>query len=103
MIDKQRIQKEKDKGSGGVTGNGSGSRGHMTRQPPYQELPPSTNKECRVCKQLEKQSGQTNLFLNCWGLDIHSCPKFVAMTQKERLKMAKEISTLPELHQLHSQ
>ena len=92
IMDKERVQKEKDKGSGSV----SGTRGHLTNQPrqprlPYQEPPPSTNKECRVCKQLEKQSCHSNLFLNHRGPDTHGCPKFVGMTQRERLSMATEI------------
>ena len=48
-----------DKGSGGGTGTGSGSRGHLTKQTPYKDLPPVPNKDGRICKQLEKQRGQT--------------------------------------------
>ena len=54
IMDKERVQKENDKGSGEGTENGSGSRGHLTRQPPYGELLPAPNKDCCICKQLEK-------------------------------------------------
>ena len=48
IMDTKRVQKENDKGSGGGTENGSGSRGHLTRQPPYGELLPAPNKDCHI-------------------------------------------------------
>ena len=89
-MDKVRVQKEKDKGSGVGTENGSRSRGNLTWQPLYGELFPAPNKDCRICKQLEKQRGQTNLFLNHLGKFVHGCPKFTALSQEERMKVCKE-------------
>ena len=45
---------------------------------------------CRICKQLEKQRGQTNLFLNHLGKFTHGCPKFITMSLEERLKVCNE-------------
>ena len=40
--------------------------------------------------QLEKQRSQIDLFLNHLGKFFHGCPKFIAMSQKERMKVCKK-------------
>ena len=90
IMDKERVRKEKDNGSGEGTGDGSGSRGHLTKQTPYKDLPPVPNKDGRICKQLEKRRGQTNLFLNHLRKFTNGFPKFKAKSQEERLKVCKE-------------
>ena len=77
---------QKDKGSEEV----SGSESHPTTQQTSlvhtpQGRPLIHKPDCRICKQLEKKGVGDDLFQGHLGKFFRDCPKFVAMTQEDRV------------------
>ena len=102
ILDKERVQHRNVGDVAGSSGSGTGVKTHHGQQvlPPVtnpqawqRQLAPAPNTECRICKYLEKKGNQTNLFQDHWGNALHSCPKFVAMTQEKRLAACKATFT----------
>ena len=74
VLDRDRIQKERDKGS--PPGGGNGAKGHAT----HQGVKFFKRSECRICLVLKKgPSPDSDLFLNHRGSNPWDCPKFVGM------------------------
>ena len=95
QIDKKRgdanhldkIKITKDKGGGAGIGGGSGVKSYPITQQTNPKSAP--NLDCRICKKME-QGSHTDLFLNHQGKSTHDCPKFVALTPKERQKICAD-------------
>ena len=69
-LDKVKIQKDKEKGCGGVGSGGTGNRIHPTLQR-NQQNPSAPNPKFCICKELEKKGGHTNLYQNHLGMYLH--------------------------------
>ena len=54
-------------------------------------IAPFQMNDCLICKELQKQGDNGDLFLNNIGNFPTGCPEFLSLPQKDKFKLAKDI------------